>query len=93
MRYISASEACWRIFGFSLHAETPSVTRLAVHLPDEQMVTFRNDAPLHEVAKTPCARPQRWPHSLACCFLRHSRASAGWGQDSSFAPEAACEEC
>lgn len=49
-RYVSASEACWRFFGFSLHAETPAVIRLAVHLPDEQMVTFRDNAPLHEVA-------------------------------------------
>ena len=41
------------MFGFSLHGETPSVTRLAAHLPDEQMVTFRDDAPLHEFADTP----------------------------------------
>ena len=52
-RYVSASEACWRIFGFSQHGDTPSVTHLAVHLPDEHMVTLCDDAPLHEVADTP----------------------------------------
>jgi hypothetical protein len=37
-RYLSASEAAWRLFGFEMHEENPSVVRLAVHLPEEQMV-------------------------------------------------------
>lgn len=48
-RYVSAPEACWRLFGFSLHAEIPAVTRLAVHLPDEQFVTYRDNDPLQQV--------------------------------------------
>jgi hypothetical protein len=35
-RYISASEAFWRILGFRLHRESPSVIRLSIHLPDQQ---------------------------------------------------------
>jgi hypothetical protein len=40
MRYVSPSEACWRIYGFSLHRHSPAVTRLQLHLPNMQMVTF-----------------------------------------------------
>ena len=40
-RYVSAPEAVWRIFGYKLHDSTHTVYRLDVHLPDEQMVYFR----------------------------------------------------
>ena len=43
-RYVGASEACWRLFGFSLHGRGANVERLAVHLPDQQAVTFDEDA-------------------------------------------------
>jgi hypothetical protein len=42
-RYMSASEADWRIRAFSMHRESPAVYRLAVHLPNEQRVTFSED--------------------------------------------------
>lgn len=32
-RYVSTSEACWRIFEYDLHEEKPDVQRLQVHLP------------------------------------------------------------
>ncbi|CAN0579455.1 unnamed protein product, partial [Ectocarpus sp. 12 AP-2014] len=38
VRYISASEAMWHIFGFRTQARTPSVNLLYVHLPNEQPV-------------------------------------------------------
>lgn len=44
-RYISASEAHWRISGFSMHEEYPSVVRLAVHLPGQQNVVFDSEDP------------------------------------------------
>ncbi len=34
-RYVSASEACHRLFAFDLHGMHPNVYRLAVHLPNE----------------------------------------------------------
>jgi hypothetical protein len=34
-RYVSASEACHRLFAFELHGMHPNVYRLAVHLPNE----------------------------------------------------------
>ena len=42
-RYISASEACWRLLGKSLHSTFASVTRLAVDLPNQHRVYFSND--------------------------------------------------
>lgn len=42
-RYISASEAAFRILQFPLHAEVPTVYRLPIHLPDEQSVVFNSD--------------------------------------------------
>ena len=41
-RYISASESIWRIFHYKLHNHTPNVQRLAVHLPNQQSITFQD---------------------------------------------------
>lgn len=48
-RYVSSSEAVWRIYGFDLHREKPDVQRLQVHLPGENTVTFRDDDDLREI--------------------------------------------
>lgn len=40
-RYLSAPEACWRIFKYPLCLRSHAVTRLAVHLPQEQPVYFQ----------------------------------------------------
>jgi hypothetical protein len=39
-RYVSASEACHRLFAFDLHDMHPNVYHLAVHLPNEQTTYF-----------------------------------------------------
>lgn len=39
-RYISSVEAAWHIFEFPMHMKHPSVYRLPVHLPGEQMVVY-----------------------------------------------------
>jgi hypothetical protein len=43
-RYVSASEACWRIFGFDMNEQNPHTLRLSVHLEDQQNVLFDDDA-------------------------------------------------
>ena len=48
-RYVSSSEALWRIFGFKLHQEYPFVQRLAVHLPNAQLVTFDETKEINEI--------------------------------------------
>ncbi|KAH9536763.1 hypothetical protein CY35_16G016600 [Sphagnum magellanicum] len=49
-RYVSASEASWRIFKFDMHERFPIVERLQYHLPNMQMVLFNDDDDLQEVA-------------------------------------------
>jgi hypothetical protein len=46
-RYLSASEACWRIFRYSMHREFPNVIRLAIHLPNQQIVYFNEKEDLN----------------------------------------------
>ncbi|XP_074373634.1 uncharacterized protein LOC141713983 [Apium graveolens] len=47
-RYVCASEASWRIFGFDIHSRWPSVERLPIHLPNDKHVSFRNSQNLQE---------------------------------------------
>jgi hypothetical protein len=49
-RYVSASEAAWRIFKFDMHERFPTVERLQYHLPNQQMVLFCDDDDVQEVA-------------------------------------------
>lgn len=39
-QYLSACEACWRIFQFDIQYHSIGVERLNFHLPDENVVTF-----------------------------------------------------
>ncbi|XP_027166398.1 uncharacterized protein LOC113766402 [Coffea eugenioides] len=48
-QYISASEACWRIFYFDIQYRSIAVQRLNFHLPNEQPVLFGDNDPLDEV--------------------------------------------
>ncbi|XP_056685772.1 uncharacterized protein [Spinacia oleracea] len=58
-RYVSAAEACWRVFGFPIQYKYPPVQRLSCHLEEEQTVMFEDHEPLDQVlervgtAKTP----------------------------------------
>ena len=51
-RYVSCSEACWRLFGFHIHDRDPTVVRLSVHLPNGQRVLFTEDNAV-DVAQAP----------------------------------------
>ena len=48
-RYVAAHEADWRIFKFPLFHRSPSVQQLAIHLENEQHVTFRDGETREEV--------------------------------------------
>uniref|UniRef100_A0A914Z2E1 Helitron helicase-like domain-containing protein n=1 Tax=Panagrolaimus superbus TaxID=310955 RepID=A0A914Z2E1_9BILA len=39
-RYMGSAEACWRILGYELHGQSHSISRLPLHLPGEQRVSF-----------------------------------------------------
>jgi len=47
-RYVSASEASWRLFSFRMHDETPSVTRLAMHELGMHTVVYNDNASIFE---------------------------------------------
>ena len=48
-RYVSATEACYRLFAYELHANLPHVMRLALHLENHQSVVFTEDSDLEDV--------------------------------------------
>ena len=45
-RYLSASEAAWRIFGFQINHREPSVSPLPIHLPGCDQVVFEEQTAL-----------------------------------------------
>jgi hypothetical protein len=49
-RYVSASEALRRIYAFPMHTQSPSVVRLAVHLPGQERIIFREGQPIADAA-------------------------------------------
>lgn len=53
VRYVSASESIWRLFGFRMHQERPDIQRLQVHLPNRQLVHFQDRDDLSEVLQRP----------------------------------------
>ncbi|XP_052185281.1 uncharacterized protein LOC127796918 [Diospyros lotus] len=48
-RYIGPPEVAWRIFGHPLHAEMPTVVRLALHLPGMHRVVFNPEESLETI--------------------------------------------
>ena len=42
-RYMSASEACWRVFEYNVQKKSPNVEVLQIHLENEQQIIFNND--------------------------------------------------
>ena len=47
--YVSATEACYRIFAYELHDNMPHVLRLALHTKDRQPVDFSEEDDLEDV--------------------------------------------
>jgi hypothetical protein len=48
-RYISAAEACWRMYNFAMNSQTPRTERLPVHIENGQTITFKDDDKLQEI--------------------------------------------
>ncbi|XP_074374302.1 uncharacterized protein LOC141714697 [Apium graveolens] len=62
-RYVCASEASWRIFGFGIHSRWPSIERLPIHLPNDKIVSFKGSQNLQEVcdnARTKKSKLEAW---------------------------------
>ena len=50
-RYLSASEACWRLFCFHINQRTPSVTALPIHLENENCIVYRENSNVREIVE------------------------------------------
>ncbi|CAH1433231.1 unnamed protein product [Lactuca virosa] len=49
IKYLSACEASWRIYGYDVHYRHPSVMRLPFHLPNQQQVVYGADDDIDNV--------------------------------------------
>jgi hypothetical protein len=70
-RYITAAESCWHIFEFSMHNEYPSVTRLPVHLENQQLIYYNEDEDLDAVVERGAQRHT----ALTAWFLKSRDAN------------------
>jgi hypothetical protein len=52
-RYISASEAFWRLYEFQIHGISPPVDKLPLHLPGEQSILFEEGEAEAALARGP----------------------------------------
>jgi len=48
-RFIGPTEACWKIFEFNMHGESPTVQHLPIYLPNEYYVNFHAHQTVNEV--------------------------------------------
>ena len=48
-RFISAAESLWHIFEFAMHAESPNVCHLSVHLEDQNLIYYNPDDDVNDV--------------------------------------------
>lgn len=56
-RYVSASEALWRIYSFSLFKRSPAVQLLLLHLPNQQAVYYGETDDLQTIVDRTTDRP------------------------------------
>lgn len=86
-RYVSAIEACWRMFEFPMHGESPNVLRLALHLPNQQTITFRDGEAIEEVVRRP-------PKTILIAWMeKNSEIKASLMSLCDDSPEACCVYC
>ncbi|CAH1432511.1 unnamed protein product [Lactuca virosa] len=65
-RYISACEACWRLFGYDIHYRTPPVERLSFHLEHKQPVVFKPNQHLNQVVSKPTVAASQFLAWMEC---------------------------
>ncbi|CAN1799654.1 ATP-dependent DNA helicase PIF1 [Linum perenne] len=54
-RYLTAGEACWRLFKFDLYSNFPSVMRLSYHLPGQQFVYSNANSSIDQLVESEMA--------------------------------------
>ncbi|CAH1412021.1 unnamed protein product [Lactuca virosa] len=68
VRYISAPEAVWQIFSFSLNQIHPNVITLQLHLPNQQLVRFTDDDAMISVVER-----ERDKRSMLTAFFKMNK--------------------
>ena len=71
-RYVSAPEAIWRLSSYKMHEQSHTIYRLAVHLPEQQRVYYREG----EEAQAADRASTRNTHLTAWFELNNNNASA-----------------
>jgi hypothetical protein len=64
-RYVSASEACWRVFKFKMHKNLPSVEQLPVHIENGNSIMYD---PAIETAEEVLSHPDLQTTKLTAFF-------------------------
>ncbi|XP_074356564.1 uncharacterized protein LOC141696304 [Apium graveolens] len=70
-RYVCASEASWRIFGFDIHHRSPNVKRLSIHFPGQKYLNFQSSADLENVCNNATSKKSK----LEAWFVANSEFS------------------
>ncbi|CAC5414461.1 unnamed protein product [Mytilus coruscus] len=88
-RYLSASEASWRIFQFELQNRSPGIQKLAVHLPHMESVVYKVGHAVHTTEKAKNTTLTAWfqknkedPEARSILYL-HFPEHYTWDQTSS----------
>jgi hypothetical protein len=50
-RFVSASEAAWRILKFPMSGQFPNTFRLAIHLENEQTIIYKENEPIENIVE------------------------------------------
>ena len=73
--FIGPTEACWKIFEFNMHGESPAVQCLPIHLPNEHYVKFH----VHQTVNEVLARQNVEKTQLTAWFDYNSTYDNGLG--------------
>lgn len=71
-RYVSPPEAMWRIYGFPLSQIYPHVMSLQLHLPNKQLVRFRENDIITDIVDR-----ERDKRSMLTAFFELNKVDAG----------------
>ncbi|XP_028057451.1 uncharacterized protein LOC114261381 [Camellia sinensis] len=66
-RHIGPPEDAWRIFGYPLHAEIPTIVHIALHLPGMHCVLFNPDESLEAIVSRAGQQISALTGFFACC--------------------------
>lgn len=67
-RYLSACEACWRIFAFDIHYRTPSIERLSFHVEGGQPIVYDGEEAIEDVLDKPSVGRYKSHYNILSLF-------------------------